>query len=80
MKVLVQGCEKPAQFDVLIAMTGITSEAKINALRAHLVEGFPASRCYARFGVTQQHFSTALNQLNKKAVLAQQYVALGKGG
>ncbi|WP_338725679.1 PapB/FocB family fimbrial expression transcriptional regulator [Shewanella baltica] len=75
IKELIQGCEKPAQFDLLIAMTSITSAAKINALRMHLVDGFPASRCYARFGVTQQHFSAALNGLNKKADLARRYIA-----
>ncbi|MCU8032741.1 MULTISPECIES: adhesin biosynthesis transcription regulatory family protein [unclassified Shewanella] len=75
IKVLIQGCEKPDQFELLLAMTGITSEAKQNALRAHLVEGFPPSRCYARYGVTQQHFSAALAKLNSKADLAMQYVA-----
>lgn len=75
MKTLIQGCEKPAQFDKLIAMTRITSVPTCNALRAYLVDGFPASRCYARYGVTQQHFSAALAKLNSKADLAMQYVA-----
>ena len=51
---------------------------KKNALRAYLVEGLPAKRAYARFHVTQQHFSQALKLLNKKADLAMQYAALQK--
>ncbi len=75
MKTLIQGCEKPAQFDKLIAMTRITSVPTCNALRAHLVDGFPASRCYARFGISQQNFSRALQRVNAAAALAMDYVA-----
>ncbi|GIU45437.1 PapB/FocB family fimbrial expression transcriptional regulator [Shewanella algidipiscicola] len=78
MKTLIQGCESAEQFEVLLKLTGITSEDKKNALRAHLVEGLPAKRAYARFHVTQQHFSQALMLLNKKAGLAMQYAALQK--
>lgn len=78
MKTLIQGCETAEQFEVLLKLTGITSENKKNALRAHLVEGLPAKRAYARFHVTQQHFSQALMLLNKKADLAMQYAALQK--
>ncbi|MGI2131506.1 PapB/FocB family fimbrial expression transcriptional regulator [Shewanella baltica] len=78
MKTLIQGCESAEQFEVLLQLTGITSEDKKNALRAHLVEGLPAKRAYARFHVTQQHFSQALMLLNKKADLAMQYAELNK--
>lgn len=78
MKTLIQGCESAAQFEVLLKLTGISSEDKKNALRAHLVEGLPAKRAYARFHVTQQHFSQALILLNKKADLAMLYAALQK--
>lgn len=78
MKTLIQGCESAEQFEVLLKLTGITSENKKNALRAHLVEGLPAKRAYARFHVTQQHFSQALMLLNKKADLAMQYAELNK--
>lgn len=78
MKTLIQGCETAEQFEVLLKLTGITSENKKNALRAYLVEGLPAKRAYARFHVTQQHFSQALKLLNKKADLAMQYAALQK--
>lgn len=78
MKTLIQGCESAEQFEVLLQLTGITSENKKNALRTHLVEGLPAKRAYARFHVTQQHFSQALMLLNNKAELAMQYVALNK--
>jgi hypothetical protein len=78
MKTLIQGCESAEQFEVLLKLTGISSEDKKNALRAHLVEGLPAKRAYARFHVTQQHFSQALMLLNKKADLAMQYVELNK--
>ena len=73
MKTLVQGCESAEQFGILLKMTRIESEAKQNALRAYLVDGLPAKRAYARFGVTQQHFSSALARLNKAADLAMQY-------
>ncbi|MGI2192902.1 PapB/FocB family fimbrial expression transcriptional regulator [Shewanella baltica] len=78
MKTLIQGCESTEQFEILLKLTGITSEDKKNALRAHLVEGLPAKRAYARFHVTQQHFSQALILLNKKADLAMQYAVLQK--
>ncbi|MCU7977579.1 adhesin biosynthesis transcription regulatory family protein [Shewanella sp. SW36] len=78
MKTLIQGCESAEQFEVLLQLTGISSEDKKNALRAHLVEGLPAKRAYARFHVTQQHFSQALMLLNKKADLAMQYASLQK--
>ena len=73
MKTLIQGCESAQQFDILLMLTSISSQAKKDALRAHLVDGLPAKRAYARYGVTQQHFSAALNALNKKADLAMQY-------
>lgn len=79
MKTLIQGCESAEQFEILLQLTGISSENKKNALRAHLVEGLPAKRAYARFHVTQQHFSQALMLLNKKADLAMQYASLQKG-
>lgn len=78
MKVLIQGCETAEQFEILLKLTGITSENKKNALRAYLVEGLPAKRAYGRFFVTQQHFSQALMLLNKKADLAMQYASLQK--
>lgn len=78
MKTLIQGCESAQQFDILLMLTSISSQAKKDALRAHLVDGLPAKRAYARFGVTQQHFSEALATLNQKADLAMQYAALQK--
>lgn len=42
MKTLIQGFESAEQFEVLLQLTGITSEDKKNALRAHLVEGLLA--------------------------------------
>ncbi len=76
MKVLVRGCETAEQVEILLKLTGISSDNIKQALRAYLVEGFPASRCYARFGVTQQHFSRALAKLNQKAELLIQLVKL----
>jgi hypothetical protein len=57
MKTLVQGCETAEQFEVLLMLTSISSQAKKDALRAHLVYGLPAKRAYARYGVTQQHLA-----------------------
>ncbi|MEE1981369.1 PapB/FocB family fimbrial expression transcriptional regulator [Shewanella xiamenensis] len=76
MKTLVQGCESAQQIEILLKLTGISSDNIKNALRAYLVEGFPASRCYARYEVTQQHFSRALINLNHKAELLIQLVKL----
>nr|WP_320126310.1 PapB/FocB family fimbrial expression transcriptional regulator [uncultured Shewanella sp.] len=76
MKTLIQGCETAQQFDILLMLTGISSQSKKDALRAHLVDGLPAKRAYARYGVTQQHFSEALATLNQKADLAMQYASL----
>jgi len=75
MKTLVQGCETAQQFEILLKLTSISSQAKKDALRAYLVDGLPAKRAYARYGVTQQHFSEALATLNQKADLAMQYTA-----
>jgi hypothetical protein len=75
MKTLIQGCETAEQFEVLLLLTSISSQAKKDALRAHLVDGLPANRAYARYGVTQQHFSQALSTLNRAADLAMRYVA-----
>ncbi|MEL4300053.1 PapB/FocB family fimbrial expression transcriptional regulator [Shewanella xiamenensis] len=73
MKTLIQGCETAQQFEILLKLTSISSQAKKDALRAYLVDGLPAKRAYARYGVTQQHFSEALATLNQKADLAMQY-------
>ncbi|MGI2173996.1 PapB/FocB family fimbrial expression transcriptional regulator [Shewanella ulleungensis] len=73
MKTLVQGCESAEQFGILLRMTRINSQAKQDALRAYLVEGLPAKRAYARFGVTQQGFSVALRTLNAAAAQAIKY-------
>lgn len=78
MKTLVQGCENAEQVEILLKLTGISSDNIKNALRAYLVEGFPASRCYARYGVTQQHFSRALVTINQKADLVMQFAAMQK--
>jgi hypothetical protein len=78
MPTLVQGCETAEQFEVLLMLTSISSQAKKDALRAHLVDGLPANRAYARYGVTQQHFSQALATLNRTADLAMRYAALNK--
>lgn len=78
MKTLIQGCETAQQFEILLKLTSISSQAKKDALRAYLVDGLPAKRAYARYGVTQQHFSEALATLNQKADLAMQYTALQK--
>lgn len=75
MKTLIQGCETAQQFEILLKLTSISSQAKKDALRAYLVDGLPAKRAYARYGVTQQHFSEALATLNQKADLAMQYAA-----
>ncbi len=79
MKTLVQGCETAEQFEVLLVLTRIRSQAKIDTLRAYLVDGLPAKRAYTRFYVTQQHFSEALATLNSKADLAMQHVAAKNG-
>ncbi|NRD73239.1 hypothetical protein HQQ94_08280 [Shewanella sp. VB17] len=71
--ILFPGHETVSGIDALINMTRITSEAKINALKAHLVDGLPAKHAYWRHHVDQQHFSEALRKLNRAAELALKY-------
>jgi len=75
---LVQGHETTEGVAVLIKLTRITSEAKINALHAYLVDGLPAKHAYWRYQVAQQHFSDALARLNRAADLAMQYTDIKK--
>ena len=39
MKTLIQGCETAQQFEILLKLTSISSQAKKDALRAYLVDG-----------------------------------------
>lgn len=73
LRVLVQGHETAEGVAALIKLTRITSQNKIDALMAHLVDGLPAKRAYWRYQVSQQHFSQALAKLNHAAALALQY-------
>ncbi|MEZ9198563.1 PapB/FocB family fimbrial expression transcriptional regulator [Shewanella sp. 10N.286.54.B9] len=78
LKVLVQGRETAEGVGVLLKMTRISSQAKVDALMAHLVDGLPAKRAYWRYQVSQQHFSQALAKLNHAADLALQYQVIRK--
>lgn len=73
LQVLVQGHETREGIAVLLKLTRITSQNKIDALMAHLVDGLPAKRAYWRYQVDQRKFSEALATLNQVADLALQY-------
>lgn len=61
---LVQSLEDESDVREVIAFTRIRSEAMINALLYHLVNGASTSAACIRFGVKQQNFSRDLKKLN----------------
>ena len=73
LPVLVQGHENRESVTVLLKLTRITSQNKVDALMAHLVDGLPANRAYWRYQVDQRKFSQSLAKLNQVADLALQY-------
>ena len=67
MKYLFQGNMNLERFNILISLTSIKSEDKINALKAHLVDGRSEVGSYTLNGVDGSNFREALNTLNSVA-------------
>ena len=65
MSRLIQGQESEKKIDLLLTLTRINSTDKINALKLHLVRGYPASMAYGLCDVKQQNFRLSLEALNQ---------------
>lgn len=65
MSKLIQGQESEAKIDLLLSLTRINSVNKIDALKLHLVKGYPAVTAYELCDVKQQNFNFTLNALNQ---------------
>lgn len=65
MKYLFAGHMNGAEFDQLIAMSGLRSEGMIKSLRDYLVAGANEQVAILGNGVTQSNFSRDLKKLEK---------------
>lgn len=65
MSKLIQGQESEAKINLLLAFTRIVSVNKIDALKMHLVKGYPTVMSYELCDVKQQNFYSTLEALNK---------------
>ncbi|GIU52768.1 hypothetical protein TUM4438_46230 [Shewanella sairae] len=65
MSKLIQGQESEAKIDLLLSLTRINSVNKIDALKLHLVKGYPAVMAYELCDVKQQNFKSTLDALNR---------------
>jgi hypothetical protein len=66
---LIQGQVSEAQIDLLLELTRITSEGRIEAIKLHLVKGYPAPMAYGLCDVAQQNFHSTLEALNRVYVI-----------
>lgn len=72
MNYLLQGMESEERVDLLLALTSISSECIIKAIKMHLVEGCSESEaCSARL-ITQSNFNRAMSKLNEVAGIVEQ--------
>lgn len=62
---LIQGRVSEQEIDILLEFTRIDSENKIDALKLHLVKGYPPVMAYGVCDVKQQNFDSTLKALNK---------------
>ena len=72
MKYLLSGMESQERIYLLLKFTSIRSQELKQALNAHLVDGLPAIRSAARFGITNGNFTRALNRLESAAKTVEQ--------
>lgn len=63
---LIRGEVDLRHFELLLAGTSIRAPALIDALRAHLVEGLPASEAWTKYGVNMSQFSRRLDVLREE--------------
>ncbi len=62
---LIQGQEIEAKIDLLLQFTRINSVNRIDAIKLHLVKGWPAPMAYGSCDVKQQNFHESLESLNR---------------
>ena len=73
---LLQGQESENKVDLLLEFTRIVSANKIDALKLHLVKGYPAVIAYELCDVKQQNFYSTLAALNKVYDIHERLLAL----
>jgi hypothetical protein len=67
MNFLLPGHEPLERMNLIIDGTNMTSKAQIGALLDHYVNGMPASRACARFGIELSNFERAQTRLEAEA-------------
>lgn len=67
MNYLFAGNQSQVRLDTLLLLTKITSEPILNALREHLVLGYPLERAAIRSKVPKGNLSRAVDTLNEVA-------------
>ena len=60
-----QGQGQEAKIDLLLQFTRINSVNRIDAIKLHLVKGWPAPTAYGSCDVAQQNFRESLEAINK---------------
>ncbi len=67
MNYLLPGSEPAERMNLIIDGTNMTSKAQIGALLEHYVNGLPAARACARFGIELSNFERAQTRLEAEA-------------
>ncbi|EHC04192.1 hypothetical protein Sbal625DRAFT_4152 [Shewanella baltica OS625] len=75
---LIQGQVSEAEFFCLLKLTKITSLDRIDALRLHLVDGWPKPMAYSSCGLKQSKFTLALDRMNEKWTVHNQLIEATK--
>lgn len=76
---LLQGQENEHRIDLLLKFAKLQSEAVIQAIKLHLVNGYSEPSAYQAAGVPQQNFHRALKRLNEIYCLAEEYREISSG-
>ncbi|MGI2002086.1 PapB/FocB family fimbrial expression transcriptional regulator [Shewanella frigidimarina] len=66
MAKLIQGQVTDEEFNLLLKLTKIKGESKVEALWLHLVRGYRSSMAYQSCGLKQSKFAPALATMNEK--------------
>lgn len=72
MNYLLPGREPLKKIELIISLTQLSSPGKEKALIEHYVNGLPASRAAARFGIDKGNLSTAKSTLEEVAAVIEQ--------
>lgn len=65
---LLQGQELAPKIELLLKISGKSSEKVKGSVRAHLVEGMPKPMVHMAYGISQQQLDKALADLNQLQV------------